>query len=379
MVTNISEDCLIFYGISPDNTKLRQINNALTDFINAKKKIDPSGRFNLILFMKNVPNYLDNFTFDTSLILDMFKSSIKNIVKANIAVGMMISIHLLTQNFKSVSEKLLRSLILIDSGSIKISSEHVNILTSLINKVKNLPFYLDIIGINIDNEQEVSLLKKLANLGNGEFFVIENIKDLQPLLVNLSKKKLSAEYLFSRYKLKMVQKENQPFYADLADEPIVIGDSSTCSICFQKDSEGIVMCPSCKAVAHRICWALWAKDSNPQIPHVFRCHNCFRLLKLDEKFVFEVHIGKITPIIEFVQLEKKDTLDYLQELELKNQPKLVQAEDPKVTDIRKLIESKKTNAYKKEDEKLISFDICPICNNIITEERKDCPICGFRF
>lgn len=379
MVTNISEDCLIFYGISPDNTKLRQINNALYDFINAKKKIDPSGRFNLILFMQNVPNYLDNFTFDTNLILDMFKSSNKNLVKANIAVGIMISIHLLTQNFKSISEKLLRSLILIDSGSIKISSEHVNILTSLINNVKNLPFYLDIIGININNGQETGSLKKIANLGNGEFFEIDNIKDLQPLLIKLSKKKLSMEYLFSRYKLKMVQKETQPFYADLADEPIVIGDSSTCSICFQKNSEGIVMCPSCKTVAHRICWALWAKDSNPQIPYVFRCHNCFRLLKLDEKFVFEVHIGKISPIIEFVQLEKKDTLDYLQELELKNQPKLIQAEDPKVTDIRKLIESKKTTNYKKEDERLISFDICPICNNVKTEDRNDCPICGFRF
>ncbi|MFW9785655.1 MAG: hypothetical protein ACFFFB_25455, partial [Candidatus Heimdallarchaeota archaeon] len=170
MVTNISEDCLIFYGISPDNTKLRQINNALYDFINAKKKIDPSGRFNLILFMQNVPNYLDNFTFDTNLILDMFKSSNKNLVKANIAVGIMISIHLLTQNFKSISEKLLRSLILIDSGSIKISSEHVNILTSLINNVKNLPFYLDIIGFNINNGQETGSLKKIANLGNGEFF-----------------------------------------------------------------------------------------------------------------------------------------------------------------------------------------------------------------
>ena len=193
MVTNIREDCLIFYGISPDNSKLRQINNALIDFINAKKKMDPSGRFNLILFMQNVPNYLDNFTFDTNLIVDMFKSSNKNIVKANIGVGMMISFHLLTQNFKSVSEKLLRSLILIDSGSIKISSEKVSILTNLINNIKNLPFYLDIIGININNEQEVGLLKKIATLGNGEFFEIDNTKDLQPLLVNLSKKKLSAE------------------------------------------------------------------------------------------------------------------------------------------------------------------------------------------
>lgn len=379
MVRSISEDCLIFYGISPDNTKLRQINNALSDFIKNKKEIDPSGRFNLIIFIQDVPNYLNNFTFDINLILDTLKSSNKTIVRANTAVGITISIHLIIQNYKTVSEKLFRTLVLIDRESYMINSKKISALTNLIQHVKNLPFYIDIIGIGINDKQQSDYLKKLANIGNGEFFEIDDIKNLQPVLIKLSKKKFSAEYLFSRYKLKMAQKETQPYYIDLADEPVVFNERTTCSICFQKDSEGIVMCPSCKTVVHKICWALWAKSSNPQIPNVFRCHNCFRLLKLDEKFVFNIQTGEVSPMQEFAQLEKKDNVEHLRELESKHRPKLIQAEDPIVTDVRNIIESKKTKLDKVEDEDLISFDLCPICNNIKSLDKKICPICGFDF
>jgi rubrerythrin len=377
MVPSISEDCLIFYGLSPEITKFRQVYSAISDFLNDKKTIDPSGRFNLIVFLQNAPNFLDNFTFDINLILETLKSSNKNIVRANTFVGILIGVHLIIQNFKSVSEKLLRLLILLDGGSTKIPFDRLDSIISLINDAKNLPFYIDIIAIDVNDKQEIDHLKRIANLGDGEFYEINDLKDLKPLANILSKKKFVKESLFSRYKLKMAQKENQPFYFDLAEEPEAFYELIACSICFQKDVEGIVMCPSCRTVAHKICWALWAKNSNPQILHVFRCHNCFKLLKLDREFVFDVQIGKIPPKNEFAKVKRKNNLDYLRELESKNQPKLIQAEDPMVTDVRTIIESKKKISQTEEKEIVASFDFCPICNNIIREDEKNCPTCGF--
>ena len=377
MVHSISEDCLIFYGLSPENTKFRQVYSAISDFLKDKKTIDPSGRFNLIVFLQNAPNFFDNFTFDINLILEALKSSNRNIVRANIAVGISIGIHLIIQNFKSVSEKLFRLLVLLDGGSTKIPFDRLDSILNLINDAKNLPFYIDIIFIDVNNKQEIDYLKRIANLGDGEFYEINNLKDLKPLVNKLSKKKFVKESLFSRYKLKMAQKETQPFYFDLAEDPKVFHELTACSICFQKDMEGIVMCPSCRTVAHKICWALWAKISNPQIPHVFRCHNCFKLLKLDREFVFDVQIGKIPPKNEFVKVKRKNNLDYLRELEAKNQPKLIQAEDPMVTDVRTIIESKKKNSQTEEDEIFVSFDFCPVCNNLKMRDEKICPICGF--
>jgi hypothetical protein len=190
VVNNISEDCLIFYGLSPASTRLRQVYDAFTEFLKNKKTIDPSGRFNLIMFLQDSPNFLDNFTFDFNLILEALKSSNKDLVKANTAVGILIALHLIIQNFKAVSEKLFRLLILLDGGSQDIPLDHVEKIINILNDTKNLPFYIDIITIDIKNKQQIDVLKKFANIGDGEFYSINNTKDLKPLLNNLSKKKI---------------------------------------------------------------------------------------------------------------------------------------------------------------------------------------------
>ncbi len=64
-----SEDCLIFYAFSPENIKVKQVYNSLSEFMKNKQIADPSDRFNLIVFQADGPNYLDQFTFDSDYIL----------------------------------------------------------------------------------------------------------------------------------------------------------------------------------------------------------------------------------------------------------------------------------------------------------------------
>jgi hypothetical protein len=175
----------------------------------------------------------------------------------------------------------------------------------------------------------------------------------------------------------MAQKETQPFYIDLAEDPMVSHEPSTCSICFQKGSEEVLTCSSCNAVVHKTCWALWAQYSIPQIPHVFRCHNCFKLMKLDREYVFDVQIGETSVLNEYVHVKRKNNLDYLRELESNRQPRLIQAEEPGVNDVRTIIQSIKEDSRIEDDEKLVSIDLCPACNNIRKNDEKSCPICGF--
>ncbi|MFX0105374.1 MAG: hypothetical protein ACFE75_07780 [Candidatus Hodarchaeota archaeon] len=377
MTSRISEDCLIFYGFSPETTNFRQVYEAISDFMKNKHKIDPSDRFNFVLFLHDGPNYLNHFTLDPEYVLKTLKLLKNDIIKANTSGGMLIALSLLIENFKKTTEKLFRLLVLLDESASRILPDQFPVIEKLAKDIRNLPFYIDIVSIETNNNEESDILKKIATFGNGDFYQIKNTQDLKPLLNELVVKKFNMEYLYSKYKLNIDHKETHAFFLSLADKPKASNELTACSICFQEDSEGIVQCPSCGTLVHKVCWAQWAISSIVQIPHVFRCHNCFYLLELDKDFVFEVQIGTIPPITKLNNIKKKDIKDYLKEVESKIEPKIIKAEDPMVTEVRAIIESKKSNSESIQNDEIVKVNICPICNNITIGDMKNCQICGF--
>jgi len=368
MESTKSEDCLIFYGFTPEIIKLKQVYHAIEDFIKIKQVNDPSDRFNLIIFQEDGPNYLDHFTFDPDHILNTLKSLKNNIVRANVAGGIFIAITFIIEVFKKISEKTFRLVILVDEGTYEIPEEYVPPIEELIKVVKDFPFFIDIIRIGIGDSEESRKLEKLAHICNGEFYEIDNLRDLTPLLNRLSEKKYISEPSFITQQIRMILKDNQPFYINLADEPKIIGKEATCSICFNRDDHGIVQCPSCEILAHKICWAQWAKTANIGIPHVFRCHNCFNILKLDSSFVFDVQAGKIPSIAELKKMKKRNIVEYLHELEAKKKPQVIHAKVPMGVEIK---ESSQKRVLQK---KII---ICPNCSRIMIGDKKKCPSCNF--
>jgi len=377
MESTKSEDCLIFYALTPEITKLRQVESIIENFMLNKQSIDPSDRFNLIWFQEDGPNYLDHFTFDSEYILKTLKSLGKNITNANIAGGIFIAITFIIEVFKKISEKFFRLLILVDDGAYEIPEEYLPALEELIKKVKDMPFFIDIIFLGSHYSDQAQKLLKLANLSNGELYGIKNIKDLNPILIDLSEKKRISEPTFVKQNIRMILPENQPFYINMADEPIAFNNISTCSICFNKDDEGIVKCPSCDTPAHKVCWAQWAETSNIGIPHVFRCHNCFNILKLDKVYIRDVRIGKIPTIAELAKMKKRNIIEYLHEIESKSELKVIHTEDPMALEIRAMIETKKSQPEKKKRKKKSVVNICPNCSKITMGDKKICPSCGF--
>lgn len=380
MESTKSEDCLIFYAFTPEITKYRQVSDSIADFMQNKQSIDPSDRFNLIWFQDDGPNYLDHFTLDPEYILKTLKSLGNNITKANIASGVFIAITFIIEVFKKISEKFFRLLILVDNGAYEIPDEFLPALEELIKKVKDMPFYIDIILMGSVYSDQAQKLLKIANLSNGDLFGIKNLRELNRVLKNLSEKKFIPQPWYLKQKARKILPENQPFYVHLADTPKPIEGIKSCSICFHKDDHGIVKCPSCDTVAHEICWAQWAETTNIGILHVFRCHNCFNILKLDKKFVNDVQTGKIPTIEELIKMQKKNIVEYLHEIEAKSKPKIIHTEDPLKVEASATVGVSDVNFQAREGrEKVrkISINICPNCSKFMVGEKKNCPLCGF--
>ncbi|MFX1419463.1 MAG: hypothetical protein ACFE9N_11135 [Promethearchaeota archaeon] len=372
-----SEDLLIFYGFTPEVTKLRHVYDAIADFMKNKQIIDPSDRFNLILFLKDGPNYLDHFTFDPEYILSTLKSLGKSITTPNIAGGIFIAITFIIEVYKKISEKIFRLIILLDEGAYEIPDDYLPALEELIKKVKDIPFFIDTVLIGSPYSDQAQKLLKLTNLSNGELYGIKNVKEIVPILNELSEKKYISEPTFVKQRLRMILPDNEPFYLNLADDPKSINEVGTCSICFQRDDYNIVKCPSCDTIAHKVCWAQWAETSNIGISHVFRCHNCFNILKLDKQFVSDVQIGKIPSIAELNKMKKKNIVDYLHELEDKAKPKFIHADDPMAIQVSTRINTKVSKAKSKKKRRKANVTICPNCSKIMVGEKKNCPSCGF--
>jgi hypothetical protein len=372
-----SEDCLIFYGFTPEVTKLKSVYNDISDFMKNKQGIDPSDRFNLILFLKDGPNYLDNFTFDPEHILSTLKSLNKGISKPNIAGGIFIAITFIIEVYKKISEKIFRLLILLDEGAYEIPNAYLPALEELIKKVKDMPFFIDTVLIGSPYSDQAQKLLKLTNLSNGELFGIKTIKELGPILNTLTEKKYISQPTFVKQRLRMILPDNEPFYINLADDPEPIKEVATCSICFQRDDHQIVKCPSCHATVHKVCWAQWAETSNIGISHVFRCHNCFNILKLDKSYVLDVHMGKIPTIAELNKMRKKNIVEYLHELEAKAGPKIIHTEDPMTVEIKTILEPKQSKTKSKKKRRKVNVTICPNCSKIMVGDKKNCPSCGF--
>ena len=377
MESKKSEDCLIFYGFTPEVTKLRQVYDPIADFMRNKQIIDPSDRYNLILFLKDGPNYLDHFTFDPEYILNTLKSLNREIVTPNIAGGIFIAITFIIEVYKKISEKLFRLIILLDEGAYEIPNDYLPALEELIKKVKDMPFFIDTVLIGSAYSYQAQKLLKLTNLSNGELFGITNTKELGPILSALSEKKYVSEPSFVKQRLRMILPDNEPFYINLADNPSNVSNVATCSICFQRDDHGIVKCPSCDTGAHEVCWAQWAETTNIGISHVFRCHNCFNILKLDKQFVYDVQNGKIPTIAELNKMKKKNIVEYLHELEAKVKPKVVHTEDPMAVETKTTIYTKESKDRRKKKRRTVSVTICPNCSKIMKGDKKNCPLCGF--
>jgi len=324
-----SEDTLVFNALSPGITEYPIVFDALKEFLEKKNSIDRSDRFNIILFQEDGPNYLEGFTLNPENILIALKSLEPMLARANVASGMILAMTFIIDVYKKISDKCFRLIILTDQESHKIPEQYLPVLEHLIDQVKDMPFIIDVIRVKVDDPVEDLKLLDLVRRTGGNLHEAFDVRDLFPILDKLSEKRIFSSFsLLDEDVNTEIKYENYAFYENLAQDPHLLVEPSTCSICFQKEvRDGLVQCPSCEAIAHKPCWAQWAKTSHIGIRNLFRCHNCFNLLKLDNEFVQMVQAGRL-PSIEEIKVDVIDLQKFEESLETADGPKIIAVEDP---------------------------------------------------
>jgi hypothetical protein len=139
------------------------------------------------------------------------------------------------------------------------------------------------------------------------------------------------------YKVKPRTHEEMMFYENMAEffQPTDASNEHKCSICAQYEdpvlgtSASRVTCAKCGTTGHLSCLAHWAGKSNIGIPHVFRCFQCFNLVKLDKEFVGGVLRGEIAPRPAEIKVPDKNLISQkLRGIEQEGAPKAVEVLDP---------------------------------------------------
>ncbi len=382
MDRTLSEDVIIFNALSPAITNMDVVYQALQGFFELKKSLDPTDRYNFILFEKDGPTYLEDFTLDPEKVLNAFKSLESKIVMANVAGGIFTSLTLITEVFKEIPDKCFRLIILTDSGSIKIPTSYLLQLQELTDKVFTFPYFIDVIRFNIDDTEEDKKLMSLAKRCNGYIHEINSLGSLSAILEVLAiKREIPLNTMLFKGK-NDIPKFNHSFYEDIAENLIHTEEKAKCAICHEVNSEKMVQCPSCLSIIHEICEAQWSKKSHIGIIHVFRCHHCYYLLKLDRNFVMDVQSRKISTEKK-IKVKKVGFQAFLEKHELFLKPEVKHVQDPmgvvvlptaETIRFPKEVKPKPKVAPRNKDLRVI---YCMNCGKIITSSYKECPTCYF--
>ena len=378
-----SEDTLILNALTPRVTKIAPIYEAIDYFCEEKTAIDPSSRFNVAFFEESGPNYLEDFTLNKDYILLTLKAIEPVIVPGNIGGGLFIGISFIIQAFKTIGEKAFRLIVFSDAGTPKIAPKFIPVLENLIDQVKDMPLFIDIIRIKVDDPEEDVKLEKLTERCGGSVYHIKKLKELPKLIENLAlKKKIKSSSIEDgKY---VIPEESQLFFINLAEDLVDVKEHGTCSVCFEKDAKDLSKCNKCGTLAHKSCRAQWAEKTSIGVPHVFRCFNCYNLIKLKKEYIENIKKTKVLEHeIDAWVITAQAAQEYLESLETEAGPKVIHAENIMgiSTEVFKLSKSDITIVDGKKREKTdkkIKFFPCPHCLMMITSDYEICPVCNKR-
>ncbi len=382
-----SEDTLIFIALHPKITKMKRILKHLKNFMEAKQSTDPTDRFNIIAFEEMGPIYYEDFVYDQEHILAAAEEIAPSLSRPNIMGGIMVAITFIIDVFKQVSEKTFRLIVLMDKTTPPL--EHQDLVLDLVNQVKDMPFFIDFVRIDIDNPGGDLELIRFVKRCNGEvFFAEDDGRGLAKVMEELAKKKEVARDFFGKRKVKLINPENLPFYENLADALHYVDEdeleSKICHICQEKGE--LVKCPICEAPSHAACLAMWAENSNIGVEHLFRCDQCFNLLKIPKDFMMQVKAEGFSKIHQQqVEYNPQAQYELLKEKEARSAPGLKTTADPLGgmggQDDWGVVEETgwgddEAEGFDFEKDEDLQIQWCSECGKMLPPEVKFCSSCG---
>jgi hypothetical protein len=329
-----SEDLMLIFGLDGNINDFHNILKEIGIFFENKQGIDTSDRFNFVAFNSNRPVYFDNFTFDYPLVVNALKELKENLVPLNVSGGLYLALTFVIDVFRIVSGKVFRIIVLMDDQNPEI--KNIEVVQNIFDQVRDFPVIVDFIRYQSQKPNEDRRLSEFAQNYGGKFYFAKNTKDLKVVFEKILGRKKILKFP-EIDQLHLVQ-ENEMFFYNLALEPVpleitnIAPEHLKCQICHDFQGE-LVVCPKCGTRTHAPCLALWAKISKIGVPHVFRCMQCFSLLKLPKPFVLDVQSGEYArrmALLKMPTIEEHCEMqtEILRQQEKVKCPTLTEAEDP---------------------------------------------------
>ncbi|GAB4315837.1 MAG: hypothetical protein Kow0069_17810 [Promethearchaeota archaeon] len=382
-----SEDSLVFLAVSPGPTYAGVI-RAVEKFFRRKQEIDPQDRFNFVAFRESGPVYFEDYTYSIDHVSSTLAQIGPELATPNLAGGIFVAVTFIIDVFKIVGGKCFRLVVVVDDGAPRLTKEEV--LADLLYQVRDMPFIMDVVRLGRCDDVEDWGLEKLAKITRGALYHARDVKELASVLSDLAEKKQFWDASPLSEQKFTIGVDNIPFYMNMADAPERVthedlkpGDR--CSICFQQQcprcaKSELVRCPKCSALAHDCCWANWAKSSQVGLSYLFRCHQCFNLLKLPRQFVEEVQSGRLPVPAVHASFSPASQFEVLKEKDEAAAPLLVDAQDPFAAMVGELEEVKESvaKAVDSAGSTPAGTTACPACGASLPASAKFCNKCGAR-
>ncbi|MCP4763766.1 MAG: hypothetical protein GY870_18490 [archaeon] len=379
MVTK-SEDTLIFFAISPDTTNIAIILDYLGNFFMKKSEIDPTDRFSLLTYSKEGPTHFKEFTHNGEYIIKKTRELTLEITDVNASSGISLAISLFMDTFKIVNGKVYRLIILMDQKTPRL--QNIEILEDLINLVKDFPVIIDVIRIDTYDTKEDRVLLNFIRPTNGSLYYAENEDEAGNILYDLSKKKEFKGVSFGDTEIFKISEENSGLIDFMAEEPVEVineNEDMSCQIC--GEGTHLHKCPQCGVTSHKKCLVIWAKYSNVGLPNIFRCQNCFFLIRIDNTFLENIQNNlKPNEDIEAFLHNTRVLLNLEQEKKLKEKEgeeiDIIHQEDPMPQMDEKMIDEDLGDYDLHKDIDDIEIVLCPNCGKMTTNEYRVCSDCN---
>lgn len=264
---------------------------AAKNFIQTKLAIDPKDRISIVSFGKNSKKLI-SFSHDETLLIKNLKAirvSGKGVVHEAIAL----SLQIIVEEMRKLGGKVNRIFIISDN---KLKTDFAR-MEKLIKISKGLGIFIDTCQMGKPQGPNQNILKKIAQLTNGEYGYFTNEK----AIINSGKSYASKKMIQQApdFYSTQIEEKSPPLVSEIAlslRRPSVMEirfmmrnggkEQEKCQICHSIKAptgsdfytEGR-FCPNCDRPMHLSCASMWAAKSEYK-EDIFRCPFCFFLLKL---------------------------------------------------------------------------------------------------
>jgi len=264
----------------------------IKNFVEQKLAIDPKDRTCLATFGSKTQRICD-FTNDPSEVVQSF-AKVELSGQGEIEEGLAFAIQQLVKEIRKIGGKVARILVITDDRRPDMGER----LEKIGKLAKGLGIFIDVALIG--NPKKNTYLKQLSQLTDGEYAYFNHEK----ALVNAgtgyaSKKQLQAENYLAKTENKppplvseVAVELRKPNLGELKD--LMRGTKiEKCQICYQEKCPKCSAhfyscgryCPNCGRPIHLHCATMWAQKSPEAGENIFRCPNCYFLLRVPKSVV----------------------------------------------------------------------------------------------